>query len=123
VLAQEAPIIMLDEPTGSLDLRHQELVMSTLRGLAAGGAGVLSVLHDLNLAARFADRVALMSRGRIRSTAPTGEVMQPALLSEVYGHPVGVVPHPHFDCPFVFPLEHLSRVPPSGDDTAAEAHP
>ncbi len=104
VLAQESPIVMLDEPTGSLDLRHQELVMATLRALASEGAAVLAVLHDLNLAARYADRVALMSRGTLRATAPTSEVMRPALLSEVYAHPVGVMPHPYFDCPFVFPL-------------------
>jgi iron complex transport system ATP-binding protein len=112
-LAQETPIIILDEPTGSLDLRHQELVMSTLRGLAAGGAAVLAVLHDLNLAARYADRVGLMSGGRIRSTAATRAVMQADLLSEVYGHPVGVAPHPHFDCPFVFPLENGSQIAPT----------
>jgi iron complex transport system ATP-binding protein len=104
VLAQETPIVMLDEPTGSLDLRHQEMVMGTLHGLATEGVAVLAVLHDLNLAARYADRVALLSRGRIRAVAPTVEVMQAGLLSEVYGHPVGVMPHPHFDCPFVFPL-------------------
>jgi iron complex transport system ATP-binding protein len=104
VLAQETPIVMLDEPTGSLDLRHQEMVMGTLHGLAGEGVAVLAVLHDLNLAARYADRVALMSGGRIRAVAPTGDVMEAGLLSEVYGHPVGVVPHPHFDCPFVFPL-------------------
>ncbi len=106
VLAQEAPIVMLDEPTGSLDLRHQELVMSTLRGLAGEGAAVLAILHDLNLAARYADRVALMSHGSIRAVAPTREVMHADLLSEVYAHPIGVVPHPHFDCPFIFPLEN-----------------
>lgn len=108
VLAQETPIVMLDEPTGSLDLRHQELVMSTLRGLAAAGSAVLAVLHDLNLAARYADRVGLMSRGTIRATAPTREVMRADLLSEVYGHPVAVVAHPYFDCPFIFPLENGS---------------
>jgi len=108
VLSQEAPIVMLDEPTGSLDLRHQELVMSTLRGLASEGAAVLAILHDLNLAARYADRVALMSNGTIRAAAPTGEVMKADLLSEVYAHPIGVVPHPHFDCPLIFPLENGS---------------
>ena len=82
--------------------------MSTLRGLADAGAAVLAVLHDLNLAARYADRVGLMSGGRMRAAAPTGEVMRADLLSEVYGHPVGVVPHPHFDCPFIFPLENGS---------------
>jgi iron complex transport system ATP-binding protein len=116
VLAQQTPIVMLDEPTGSLDLRHQELVMGTLQGLAGEGAAVLAVLHDLNLAARYADRVGLMSRGAIRATAPTREVMRADLLSEVYGHPIGVVTHPHFDCPFVFPLENGSSLAAGGRD-------
>lgn len=103
VLAQETPLVMLDEPTTSLDLRHQELVMRLLRGLADEGAAVVVVLHDLNLAARYADRVALMSRGRLAALAPTREVLRADLLSEVYQHPVAVVPHPHLDCPLVLP--------------------
>ena len=104
VLAQETPIVMLDEPTGSLDIRHQEMVMGTLRSLADEGAAVLAVLHDLNLAARYADRVGLMSKGRMREVASTAEVLRPDLLSEVYGYPVAVVPHPHLHCPLVLPL-------------------
>ena len=103
VLAQETPLVMLDEPTVSLDLRHQELVMGLLRSLADEGAAVVVVLHDLNLAARYADRVALMSRGRLAALAPTRQVLRADLLSEVYQHPVVVVPHPHLDCPLVLP--------------------
>lgn len=103
VLAQETPLVMLDEPTTSLDLRHQELVMGLLRGLANQGAAVVAVLHDLNLAARYADRVALMCRGRVAALAPTREVLRADLLSEVYQHPVLVVPHPRADCPLVLP--------------------
>ncbi|MBN2112636.1 MAG: heme ABC transporter ATP-binding protein [Acidimicrobiia bacterium] len=103
VLAQETPLVMLDEPTTSLDLRHQELVMGLLRSLADDGAAVVAVLHDLNLAARYADRVALMSRGRLAALAPTREVLRADLLSEVYQHPVVVVPHPQRDCPLVLP--------------------
>jgi iron complex transport system ATP-binding protein len=103
VLAQEAPLVMLDEPTTSLDLRHQELVMGLLRSLADEGAAVVAVLHDLNLAARYADRVALMSRGRLAALAATREVLRADLLTEVYRHPVMVVPHPHLDCPLILP--------------------
>lgn len=114
VLAQETPLIMLDEPTVSLDLRHQELVMSLLRGLVREGAGVIVVLHDLNLAARYADRVALMSRGRLAALAPTREVLQADLLSRIYEHPVTVVPHPELDCPLVLPLGGgAAAAPPS----------
>jgi iron complex transport system ATP-binding protein len=103
VLAQDAPLVMLDEPTTSLDLRHQELVMRLVRSLADGGAAVVAVLHDLNLAARYADRVALMNGGRLAALAPTREVLRADLLTEVYQHPVVVVPHPHFDCLLVLP--------------------
>lgn len=104
VLAQETPVVMLDEPTVSLDLRHQELVMGVLRSLAGEGAAIIAVLHDLNLAARYADRVALMDRGRLAALAPTREVLRADLLSEVYRHPVAVVPHPYLDCPLVLPV-------------------
>lgn len=103
VLAQDTPLVMLDEPTTSLDLRHQELVMRIVRSLADGGAAVVAVLHDLNLAARYADRVALMSRGRLAALAPTREVLRADLLTEVYQHPVVVITHPYLDCPLVLP--------------------
>lgn len=104
VLAQETPVIMLDEPTMSLDLRHQELVMGLLRSLAGEGAAVIVVLHDLNLAARYADRVALMNQGRLAALAPTREVLRADLLSDVYQYPVTVIQHPHLDCPLVLPV-------------------
>jgi iron complex transport system ATP-binding protein len=103
VLAQETPILFLDEPTGSLDLRHQELAMATLRGLAGAGASVVVVVHDLNLAARHADRVALMSRGRLAAVGSTGEVLTAATVEEVYGHPVAVIDHPASGAPIILP--------------------
>jgi iron complex transport system ATP-binding protein len=103
-LAQEAGIVLLDEPSASLDIRHQELVIEVLRGLAAEGAGVMAVLHDLNLAARHVDRVGVMAEGRIVEIGPTTKVLRSNLLTEVYGHPVEVVPHPRMDCPLVLPL-------------------
>ena len=63
VLTQEAPILLLDEPTTSLDMRHQELIMRTARNLAGEGACVLAVLHDLNLAAAYSDRIAVLQDG------------------------------------------------------------
>jgi iron complex transport system ATP-binding protein len=103
VLAQETPIVMLDEPTGSLDLRHQETVMGILGDLARRGAAVFAVLHDLNLAARYADRVGVMDRGRMVEIAETRKVLRSDLLESVYRHAVAVVPHPFEDCPLVLP--------------------
>jgi iron complex transport system ATP-binding protein len=106
VLAQRTPVVLLDEPTGSLDLRHQELVMATLRRLADEGATIVAVLHDLNLAARYADRVGLMDRGHMVEVSATNDVLRPELLSAVYAHPVTVVPHPAADCLVVLPDGH-----------------
>ena len=103
VLAQSCPIVFLDEPTGSLDIRHQELVMSTLRGLADEGGAVVAVLHDLNLAARYAHRVALMGGGSVVAVDETRDVLRADLLSEVYRHPIEVVEHPRLSCPLVLP--------------------
>jgi iron complex transport system ATP-binding protein len=104
VLAQETGTLLLDEPSASLDIRHQELVMGVIRSLASEGTAVAAVLHDLNLAARHADRVAVMAGGRIVDIGPTAEILRADLLSEVYEHPVAVVPHPRLDCPLVLPL-------------------
>lgn len=67
VLAQRTGVLLLDEPTAALDLRHQELVLGVARTRAAAGVAVV-VLHDLNLAAAHADRVAVIAGGRIVAT-------------------------------------------------------
>jgi iron complex transport system ATP-binding protein len=103
VLAQEAPILLLDEPTASLDLRHQELVMATLRGICAGGGAVVAVVHDLNLAARHADRVAMMGGGRVVAQGGVADVLTAALVGRVYRQPVEVLDHPTLGHPVIFP--------------------
>lgn len=93
VLAQEASLVLLDEPTAALDVRHQEQVLATARALAATGTSVVVVLHDLSLAAAWSDRICLMAAGRIRALGPPREVLDPALLLDVYQHPLEVVEH------------------------------
>jgi iron complex transport system ATP-binding protein len=83
-LATEAPVLLADEPMASLDPRHQLVVMDLLRRGAQHGA-VLAVVHDLLLAARFADRVMVMDRGRIVADAPPADALSPARVSEVFG--------------------------------------
>jgi iron complex transport system ATP-binding protein len=104
VLAQETPVVLLDEPTSSLDLRHQEMVMVTLRGIAAGGGTVVAVLHDLNLAARYADRVLLMESGAIRAIGTPEEVLTEGNLAAVYRCPIRVIPHPDLGTPLILPI-------------------
>ena len=90
VLAQRTPIVMLDEPTASLDLRHQEDVMRAVRTLASAGCAVLVVVHDLSLAAAYADRVAIIARGTLVAAGSPHDVLTAAQVSSVYGLPVDV---------------------------------
>jgi iron complex transport system ATP-binding protein len=83
-LAVEAPILLADEPTASLDPYHQLLVMETLKAKADAGGAVLVVLHDLALAARFLDRVVLMSEGAILDEGPPWKVLTDDNLAAVY---------------------------------------
>ncbi|GIM93716.1 heme ABC transporter ATP-binding protein [Paractinoplanes toevensis] len=103
VLAQRTPLLLLDEPTAALDLRHQELVLSVTRARAASGTAVIVVLHDLSLAAAYADRACVLAAGRVRSEGPPSSVFTPELLSEVYQHDVEVLPHPRTGTPLVVP--------------------
>ncbi len=85
VLAGEPDWLLADEPLESLDPAHQLDTLARLRDCAARGAGVVVVLHDLGLAARFADRVLLMKDGAVLACGTADEVMTPALLGEAYG--------------------------------------
>ncbi|MER5550817.1 heme ABC transporter ATP-binding protein [Streptomyces sp. NPDC002793] len=104
VLAQRAPLLLLDEPTAALDLRHQELVLRICRERAAAGDAVVVVLHDLGLAAAYADRAVVLHDGRVAAAGPPAEVFTEALLGEVYRQPVEVFPHPRTGVPLVVPL-------------------
>ncbi|MGW1845708.1 heme ABC transporter ATP-binding protein [Streptomyces sp. NPDC001966] len=103
VLAQRAPLLLLDEPTAALDLRHQELVLRICRERAAAGDAVVVVLHDLGLAAAYADRAAVLHSGRIAVLGPPAGVFTGELLGEVYRQPVEVFPHPRTGAPLVVP--------------------
>ncbi len=104
VLAQRAPLMLLDEPTAALDLRHQELVLRICRERAAAGDAVVVVLHDLGLAAAYADRAAVLHDGRIAELGAPDEVFTGELLGEVYRQPVEVFPHPRTGTPLIVPV-------------------
>jgi iron complex transport system ATP-binding protein len=104
-LAQSTPILLLDEPTSNLDLHYQVSFMETVSALAQrDNLAVLVALHDLNLAARYADRVALLVDGEIKATGTPRQVLTPELISTAYHLPVQVIPHPFADVPLVLPL-------------------
>jgi iron complex transport system ATP-binding protein len=83
-LAQQAPILLLDEPASFLDLRFQVELFDRVRELADGGTGVVAVLHDLNLAAEYCDRIVLLQAGRVVAAGPTAEVLTYKNLTAVY---------------------------------------
>ena len=84
-LATEAPLLLLDEPTGNLDLEHALQLVQLLRSLAADGHGVLVASHDLNLLAPHCDRVVMLHEGRIRVDAPPAQALSPEHVHEVFG--------------------------------------
>ncbi len=94
VLAQRTQWLLLDEPTAALDIHHQELLLEAVRTRVQAGAGALVVMHDLPLAAAYADRIVLMQVGRIVADGPPSEVLTPDLLSRVYEHDIEVMSHP-----------------------------
>ena len=83
-LAVEAPLLMADEPTTALDPMHQLQVMDILRGLADSGRGVLVVLHDIALAARYMDRLVLMNHGKTVCDGAPNDVLSDEQLGAVY---------------------------------------
>jgi iron complex transport system ATP-binding protein len=109
VLAQlwpEAPrephYLLLDEPIASLDPAHQHLALRIARGCAhADGAGVLAVLHDINLAAQYADRVVLLKQGRVLAEGAPAAVFTPEALGACFNVEATVVAHPRLDRPLV----------------------
>ena len=96
-LAQGAGALLLDEPAAELDLAGQMAVLDLLKDLAAAGAAVAFSVHDLNLAALAADRVAALSNGKLVALGPPREVLRPGLIESIYGSPVHVGEHPQAD--------------------------
>ena len=101
VLATEAPLILADEPTAALDPRYQLVILDILRRHAANGGAVLAVLHDLGLAARQANRIVVMDKGRIVADGPPRDVLTKARLAETFGVNAQVVTL--LDAPVVIP--------------------
>ncbi|MFP4624784.1 MAG: ABC transporter ATP-binding protein [Gemmatimonadota bacterium] len=93
-LAQEPDTLVLDEPTASLDISHEMGIFELLRGLADQGVTVVMVTHNLNVAARYADRLLLLDQGRTAAQGSPSAVLTPDTLQSVYGWPVARSPHP-----------------------------
>ncbi len=101
-LAQEPRVLLLDEPTANLDLHHQVAMLDVLRGLARDrGLAAVAALHDLQLAALYCDRVALLAEGRLAGTGTPEQVLTVPLLREAFRQDVALSPHPTHGVPLV----------------------
>jgi len=110
-LAQETPLLLLDEPTAHLDMGHQAAVLDLVRQLCRReGKGVLVAIHDLSLAGQYCDRLVMLNEGHIVGEGEPEEVLSPELLASVYGTRVSVFSHPLTGRPVVTPM--------SGDSSA-----
>ncbi|GAA1919159.1 ABC transporter ATP-binding protein [Nocardioides lentus] len=110
-LAQETDVLLLDEPTTFLDVAHQVDVLDLLTELnRERGTTVVMVLHDLNLAARYADHLVAVREGRLHAAGPPAEVLTATVVEEVFGMRSHVVPDPVSGAPMVLPIgRHHAR--------------
>jgi iron complex transport system ATP-binding protein len=91
-IAQEPQGLILDEPTASLDVRHEMELFELMRELVDGGLTVIVITHELNLAARFADRMLLFDQGRVAASGPPADVLNAEILGRVFRWPVAIAP-------------------------------
>lgn len=103
VLAQAPRLLLLDEPTNHLDIHYQQEIMRLCHARSREGCAVVAVLHDLNLAARYAGRIIVLHNGRTVVQGPPCEALTPAIIRSVYGIDCVVWKHPS-GCPWVVPL-------------------
>lgn len=97
----KTPLMLMDEPTSALDLSHQHSLMSLLRARAEQGLGAVVALHDLNLAARFSDRILMLKQGVMEAVGTPQEVLTAATVERVFGLPVQVMTHPQGKYPLI----------------------
>ncbi len=104
-IAQETPVLLLDEPTASLDINHQLRTLELVRELVDGGTTVLAAIHDLDLAARFCDELILLDEGNVVDDGSPETVLTAENLERVFGTPAAVRTNPVTDSVQVIPLE------------------
>ncbi|RAK69809.1 heme ABC transporter ATP-binding protein [Hymenobacter edaphi] len=116
VLAQvweaEAGFLLLDEPLTGLDLNHQHHTLEVARALVRRGFGVVAVLHDLNLAAQYADQLLLLRQGEVVAGGPPAAVLTPAHIRHAFDLDVELLPHPTLGCPLIVPVPRPAAVAP-----------
>ncbi len=121
-LAQEAPLLLLDEPTTHLDLHYQVSLLDQVRALAyEDGLTVVVALHDLNMVSRYVDQVALLVGGELVALGQPQDILQPELLTQAYQLPLQVIRNTASDQPIILPSDILVGKP--ANNGAAAANP
>ncbi|WP_029150015.1 ABC transporter ATP-binding protein [Microbacterium indicum] len=119
-LAQETDLLLLDEPTTYLDLAHQVEVLDLLTDLnRSRGTTIAMVLHDINLAARYADHLFALKHGRLVASGAPGEVVTPELVADVFGLDASVIADPVSGTPLVLPRGRHHVLAPTAQEAAA----
>ncbi len=117
-IAQDTPNLLLDEPTASLDINHQIEVFSLAADFVADEIAVLAAVHDLDIAARFCDRLVLVHEGEVLASGSPEAVLTPSRLKQAYGIETEVITHPVTGAPTVIPAPTESaRALPSTTDS------
>lgn len=118
VLAQvweaEKGFLLLDEPLTGLDLNHQHHTLEVARALVQRGFGVVAVLHDLNLAAQYADQLLLLRQGQVVAAGRPAEVLTPAHIRHAFDVDVALLPHPTLGTPLIVPVPRPVATAPGG---------
>ena len=97
----EPRYLLLDEPTANLDIAHQHQALKLAQKFADEGVGVLVILHDLNLAAQYADKILLLNRGKMVAFGTAKDVLTNEIIGSIFGVRVEVMDHPFLNCPLV----------------------
>ncbi len=99
--SQSPSYLLLDEPLASLDVAHQHEMMHILKQLCASNVGVFIIIHDLNLAAQYADYIIILKDGKIVAEGTAKEVFHEEIIGAAFDFPVSIIPHPKIDCPLI----------------------
>lgn len=111
-LAQKPRILLLDEPIAHLDIKYQVEILTLLKNLSQKGILILTVLHDINLAAQFCEEIIMMKEGTIISRGKPRDILSPKNISTVFSLDVEIIPHPLTNTPYIIPL--TSKIPLTG---------
>ncbi|GAB5407655.1 MAG: heme ABC transporter ATP-binding protein [Balneolaceae bacterium] len=103
---KEPSYLLLDEPLASIDVSHQHKMMRVLRYLSVHQTGILIVVHDLNLAAQYADIIHILKDGKTVVAGSPNEVFTEEIIASAFDYPVSVIPHPKIRCPLIIASGH-----------------